>query len=403
MIQKKKSICVVCNGCNRRMLDAEKLKNYFKSNNFEILETPKNANFIVFIPCAFINQREEESIKIIQKLKKYKGELIIVGCLPEIAKKTLSNVFKGKIISTKNIDEIDKVFKNLNYSFTQMPDANFVPVSFSSLLLILSIKNFTKKFKRDSLHLIKEKIIDKIKSKFNKKTTYYLRISYGCLGNCSYCGIRKAIGILKSKPIDTCLKEYKEAISKGYKNLVILADDTGAYGLDIKSSFSELLNKLITIDKNNTTRWSIKELHPRWMIKYRSELADIIRTGRITHILCGIQSGNDRILKLMNRYHDSKEITLTLQEFRKTNPDLKLSTQIIVGFPSETEREFLETLNLLKSIKFNEVIIYPYSERKETISEKLKDKISDKIKKERIKFAVKFLKKEGIKSFAECL
>ena len=401
LFQNKKTACVICNGCGRRMLDAGKIENYFKANNFKIVEIPTRADFIIFVTCAFTEQREEESIKIIEKLRNSKGELIIVGCLPEIAQEKFSEIFKGRFISTKNIGNFDELFEFPKTIFRKMPDSNFISVSFSSLFLIINVRNFLKKISLDSFRLVKNAIINKLK--FDLNNEYYLRISYGCLGNCSYCGIKNAIGTLKSKPINTILEEYKRAIFQGYKNLSIIADDVGAYGLDINASFPKLLKEMLKIEKRSNTTFKIKELHPLWMIKYSSELVDLIKTGKINYILCGIQSGNDRLLKLMKRHHTSNEIISVLKQFKKANSNLKLSAQVIVGFPSETKDEFLDTLNLLKSVQFNEVTFYPYTDRKGTISEKMENKIPREIKMERIKIALKLLKQAKIKSYADGL
>jgi len=396
-MQKKIFIC--CNGCNRRMLDALRLRNYFELNDCKIVRKPRNADYIIFVTCAFIKDREKECFRIIRKLNKYKGELIITGCLPEIAKTKLKQVFKGKAIATKNLDKIDKFFKKFKVKFSKVPDTHFPFFPFSSLFMILVTQvRFSKKFYRDFFTLTSNKVLNIIRAKLSpEKHKYYLRISYGCLGNCAYCSIRKAIGKLKSKPLNICLEEYREALNKGYRRFILLADDIGSYGLDINITFPTLLNKLSNFDKNINTTWEIKELHPRWMIKYKLDLIKILKTQKVQHILCGIQSGSNRILNLMNRYENNNDVITTLKEFRRINPDLKLSAQIIIGFPSETENDFQKTLDLVKKVRFNKVNLYPYSDREGTAAFKLNNKIKNSIIKKRLKIARNFLKRERIK------
>jgi tRNA A37 methylthiotransferase MiaB len=401
-----KGVLIFTNGCTRRKLDVERLKKYFRLNGYKITEKIKDTDLIIFVSCAFIKQREEESLKIIERLKNYKKELIVAGCLPEVARDRLDKIFNGKIISTRNLEDIDILFENFHWKFSKIPDANFVSSSLIELWFILKTKPLLKLLCMNYLNLIKNTIFDAIRSKlFFKKLSsiYFLRVNQGCLGNCSYCSIKKAIGVLKSKPLKICLEEYKQMVKKGYKNFVILGDDVGAYGLDIKISFPKLLKDLSKIDRNSLVKWSIKEMNPRWIIKYYSELLKFIKSKKISHMLCGIQSGSDRILKLMNRDPVSGEIKKILKEFKKMNPFLKLSAQIIIGFPSETEDDFLATLNLIKDVRFDEVFIYPYSKQEGVLSAHLENEISEEIKREKVKRMLDFLKKEKIKTYCEIL
>jgi len=396
-----RKIFIFTNGCTRRKLDVEKLKKYFTLNGCKITQRIKDADLVIFVSCGFIKQREEESLKIIEQIKNYKKELIVAGCLPEIARDNLDKIFKGRTISTKNLKNIDIFFKDFQWKFSNISDANTVSFSISSLYLILKTKSFLQLLSQNCFNLIKETIRGVIWSKFcsKKSSPCFLRISQGCLGNCAYCSIRKAIGILKSKPQKECLEEYKKLLKKGYKTFVILGDDVGAYGLDMNTSFSSLLEALSKIDQDLSVKWFIKEMNPRWIVKYSSELFNFIKNRKISYMLCGIQSGSDRILKLMNRDPISKETKKVLKKLKKVNPSLKLSAQIIIGFPSETEKDFFQTLHLIKEVRFDEVFIYPYSEQKGTLAAQLPDKIPTKIKQQRTKQALNFLKKEKIKAY----
>jgi len=398
-----KKIFIFTNGCTRRKLDVEKMKKYFTLNGYKIIKGIKNADLIIFVSCAFIEGRVRESLKIIEELKKYKKEIIVAGCLPEISKDRLERVFKEKIISTKNFKEIDNFFKDFQYKFSIVPDSNLPCFLLSELLLILKTKPLTELFSLNSFHLVREFLINAAQSKFihSRSKIYFLRISQGCLGNCAYCSIRKAIGSLKSKPIEICLQEYKQILNQGCENVVILGDDVGAYGLDLNTSFPELLNQLSGIEQRIFVKWSIKEMHPQWIVRYYSDLLNFIRRGKIIHILCGIQSGSSRILKLMNRYSNVEIIKRALKKFKEVNPNLKLSAQIIVGFPSETEKDFLMTLGFIKEIKFDEIFIYPYSNQEGTMAFKLPNQISSEIKSKRIKQILTFLRKEKINYYCE--
>jgi len=210
------------------------------------------------------------------------------------------------------------------------------------------------------------------------------------LGNCSYCGIKNAIGTLKSKPIKECLAEFKKGLSRGYKSFILLADDLGAYGLDIGTTFPALLKEFLKIEGNY--KIYLFEMHPRWVIKYLDDLVFAVKTGNVDEIMCPVQSGSDKILKSMNRFHKAEEIKSALRELRKANPGLKIFTHILIGFPGETEEDFDKTIKLLKDVNFDYTSLYPYSERPNAPAISFPNKVSRQIIEKRIKKA----KKQGV-------
>lgn len=218
-----------------------------------------------------------------------------------------------------------------------------------------------------------------------------LRISNGCVQRCAYCVIWRAVGKLRSKSVEQICKEYKSLLDAGYRKFTFTADNLGAYGTDIDSSFDKLLGSLSEIDKGLDVRWALIELHPYWIIKYKDAFLELVKNKKISLILCAIQSGADRILKLMNRRHRIDEITNILIAFKKANPDIKIFTQIIIGFPSETETEFLHTLDAVKKAGFEGASVYPYYDGLDSLSSKMPGKISQDIINERVKTAIKFL------------
>lgn len=176
---------------------------------------------------------------------------------------------------------------------------------------------------------------------------FTLRISEGCLGNCSYCTIKKAIGRLKSKPESVILTELKAALLKKQYHININSSDSGSYGLDIDSNLPKLLNAILNENKKIIIEY-IQDLHPFWIIRYKEEMLRLVGTKRIKSILSAVQSWNKRILKLMNRYIDLEEFNEIMNRMKEIYPHLRLRTQVIVGFPTETEEEFEDTVAFIK-------------------------------------------------------
>jgi tRNA-2-methylthio-N6-dimethylallyladenosine synthase len=173
-----------------------------------------------------------------------------------------------------------------------------------------------------------------------------------------------------------------------------VGDDVGAYGLDIKSSFPELLDKLYLLDRNSKIRWNFNELDIKWMIKYKLQLLKFFEKSRIKKINVGVQSGSKRILKLMCRYDKVDEIIKLLTCLKRY--DVEIAGQFIVGFPSETEADLRKTLELIKKAEFNKIILSPYSDEEDTGSYQMKNKLNDKKLKQRLYKTISFLKKERI-------
>ncbi len=372
----KKKAYIYTVGCHRRLLDSTKIENYLKLNNFEITKSSNKADYIIINTCAFKQGQEDFSIKKIQEFSKKNKKLIVGGCLPEINKKRLEEIFKGPTFSPISFHKIDEIFKS-EIKFQELSDTN-------KLANISPITNPTH-FK----DLFRIKIIGLLLMRLRRvfKRSYYIRISWGCLGKCSYCAIKNAIGPLKSKPLNECLLEFKNGLTDGHKDFILVADDLGAYGIDIDKNFPLLLNEFLKIKEKYTL--SLFELHPRWIVKYLEELIPIVKSGKIIEILCPIQSGSNEILEKMNRFHTAEEIKFALKKIREVNPKIRLITHVIVGFPGETEQDFQKTIDFLREVKFNYSALYSYSEKLETIASNLPNKISEKTIKERIKKAKK--------------
>lgn len=376
-------------GCPRRALDASKLENYFLSNGFTIAKNPNSSDYILFITCAFRKNEEDFAIRRIQQLTKYRGELIIGGCLKGINRERLNKNFNGESFTSSNIEYIDELFPDFKTKFHDLPDSN-----------ILSLRNKLQIF-REYFFALRFDIsfLKRLKVYWEKRVSrqyYYLRIGWGCVDHhCAFCVIWRAIGKLKSKPPDICVNELGKALGNGYKNIIIIADNPGAYGVDINMTFVDLLNKLLEVEGDYNIE--IEGLHPFWLIKYLDGLISLFQSSKIKLMLCPVQSGNSRILKLMNRRHDAFQLKEALLKVRRVCPQLKLHTHIIVGFPSETEEEFQESLNLVRDVGIDLVKIYGYTKNCSTTNlDLLTQEIPATIIQRRMKKAMKWLAKNRI-------
>ncbi|MBU0958231.1 MAG: radical SAM protein [Nanoarchaeota archaeon] len=381
-------ICLCCEGvCPRRHLDLEKLKQWFKENNCEIIPKTKisKADYIIYIPCGFIYQYFNNAIKRIKQFQGLNPKLIVGGCLWDIDKESINKEFKGKYFTTKNIEKIEKFFPEFKISLGKIPDQNKMSIEDAIYWDKPFIENISTPIT----------LTEKIKNKLNKKPKIFtIRISDGCINNCTYCSHRKAIGNLKSKPLEEIKSEFIKGSQQEYNIFCLTGMDSANYGLDIKTTYPILIKDLIKI--NPKAKFILDEINPKWFIKYHNELYILCKNKKIKLISIPIQSGNNRILKLMNRQYNSEEVLSKIRILRKKFPKVTIKTQLIIGFPSETEKEFQDSINFVKAGKFYSCHLHPYSEYPNLKSAKINPKIPKEIINTRIQKAIRFFKDNKI-------
>lgn len=379
-----------------RALDSSRLHSYFTLNGQIITDTPADADCNIVVTCGVIRKQVDSSFDLVDSFRQYKGELIVLGCVPAIAPAEFSSKFEVKYLSTKNLNDIDTFFPDFTLKFADVPAAHepyknhveydvFKEPEYNNN--IESFKNefeLSRKFFARCVSTVKTKFgIDELKP-HEKPDMRYINIGSGCRNRCAYCGIRNAIGPLKSKPIEQCIQEYKKLLTEGYRNFRLIADDLGSYGIDTGSSFAELLDRFAEADKGTNTRWIFEDLNPKWLLMYRDTLLKYVRKKKIVEILCPLQSGNNRILKLMNREYNINEVIALLLQFKKANPLIRYISHAIVGFPTETEEEFNDTLRMLETLNCEELTILGYHDSENILSHNIEPKITQEVIQERL-------------------
>ncbi len=399
-------------------------------NKYKIIQNPKDADIILLFTCAYSNNHAQTSLNAVKKCLDYDAELIVTGCLPEIEKEELAKIFNGKTISTKELNHIDKLFSENEIKFDEIDDANF-PLENSNEYIF--IKDLKKVFGKSQLpkkimgrflelflkNMVKGKstnchrnIINYGSFKYFKeriqpnltyhKNSYFIRPSGGCLGNCSYCVIKKAIGPLKSKTLETIIDEFSKGIKSDYSNFIFDADDLGAYGRDKDTNFAEMLDRVTNIAGDYSLH--LRYIHPIWLVKYVESFEKVLKKGKVKSLGSAIQSGNPRILKLMNRFYDVEKIKDTFSRIKKAYPNILLTTECINGFPTETKDEFESTLDHINEIGFNWGFIFPFSSRPGSEAYNIEPKVPQKEILHRMKYAKRYLKTVGYNSsfFKKC-
>ncbi|SHJ44845.1 30S ribosomal protein S12 methylthiotransferase RimO [Tepidibacter formicigenes] len=348
-------------GCSKNLVDAEVMLGILKNNGHRLTSNFEQADVIIVNTCGFIESAKEESINAILEFAQYKEKgnfkiLIMTGCLAQ----RYSNELKDEI------PEIDAIVGTGSYS--KIADI---------IKRLTEEKNIVE---LDELDFVYDETLPRYLS--TPSYMAYLKIAEGCNNHCTYCIIPKLRGKYRSRKIEDLLKEAKSLANQGVKELVVIAQDTTRYGIDLygEEKLSYLLRELSEIEE---LKWI------RVMYSYPEALSEeIIRVISENKKICSyfdipIQHCSDRILKLMNRRTTKDDIKQKIDLIRKNIPDAVLRTSIIVGFPSETEEEFDELKEFVKEVKFDRLGVFAYSKEEGTAAAKLEYQISDNIKEER--------------------
>lgn len=391
---KTKSVYVFeSSGCIRRKLDAKKIIVYLSKNGYQIVDKPSEADVIVFVGCGVTTEFAEYSLNLVKKFQQYNAELIVAGCIPAIEEERLNKIFSGKRISTKDLDKIDELFPGNKIKFRDVDDQNcYYDYRYvdPTLGFIFTVFDKINSFKiRNYLGAFSYKTI------MREKNVFVIRVGWGCLNNCAFCATKKAVGSLLSKPVNECVREFKRGLEEGCKYFILTADDTGAYGLDIKTSLFSLLYEVTKFSGDYEV--FVVNLNPRWVVKYVGELESLPQRQRrrITHFEIPIQSGSERVLKLMNRFHDVSRIKDSLRRLRGLFPGSVVETNVMLGFPTESDDDFRDTLNFLDEVKFDYGYIMEFQSRPRTAAESIYPKVTRQENLRRLRYAKKYLRKVG--------
>jgi threonylcarbamoyladenosine tRNA methylthiotransferase CDKAL1 len=403
-------------GCNRRKLDIKTIRAYLEGNDYELISSPEDADKILVATCAFKKLEEDESVQRIRHFRKYGPKIIVYGCLPDIARERYKEFADIPKVAPYEIEKIETHFPGNAKRFSEIIDSNLIARQnggvFKSIARVIQTK---PKMNREFFHRILTAGRKKIKDiLFPPVAPYYLFICRGCVGKCSYCAIRRAIGPVRSKPIPTVVSEFQRGLEEGYRDFIILGDDPGCYGIDLGITFPDLLQSLFNakseIDKskkdsggsNREIAFHINEIHPKFFIPYTDQLLEMEGFSSVRSILCPVQSGSNRILELMQREHTAEQFEETVKKIQSKRPQIAFNTQLIIGYPSETEEDFQKTLESVVRCKFNYVVVFPYDDKDGTDSSLQPDKIPADVIEKRVRKAFSYFAKKHVTAYYKC-
>lgn len=345
---------VITLGCKVNSYESEYILSKFIDKNYEIVDN--DADIYIINTCSVTNTSDAKSRKVINKIVRENPNAIIVvmGCMIE-AHKDYDNDKVSIIIGNKDKSKVVELVEEY-------------------------LKD--KKKKKILYDNIDNKFEDMFINRMFNHTRAYVKIEDGCENFCSYCIIPYTRGKVRSKDPYKTIEEIKTLVNNGYKEIVLTGIHTGHYGSDIDTTFSDLLKRICNIKGLERLRISSIEI-----TELNDDFFDVLKNNKVIvdHMHIPLQSGSDTILKLMNRKYLTDYYENKINMIRSIRPNISITTDIIVGFPSETEDLFKETIEFAKKIKFSKIHVFPFSVRKGTVAEEMDNQIDENIKKERVK------------------
>ena len=351
-------------GCQMNVHESEKIAGQLQTLGYEETQTAEDADVIVFNTCCVRENAEQHAfgnIGMYKKLKKEKKDLVIAvcGCMTqqgEFAKKLSATFpFVDVIIGTYNIDEFGKILQKT--------------IDTKKRVVEILDKN--------------GEICEEITPYRSSYPNAWVNIAYGCNNFCSYCIVPYVRGRERSRLPENVVDEVKNLVSEGYKEITLLGQNVNSYGHDLKNgvSFSSLLDEIGKIDGKFRLRFMSN--HPKDLTE--DVIEAIKRNPHACHAIhLPVQSGSNRILSLMNRRYSVEKYLSQIESIRKIIPDCAITTDIIVGFPTETEEDFIDTVKLVETVKFDGAFTFVYSKREGTKAAIMDGQIDPEIQKDRI-------------------
>ena len=399
-------------GCKVNEYEAEKMEALLRKKGFEILPFGEKADVYIINTCTVTNIADRKSRQMLHKARKMNPDALVVaaGCYVDIKSKELAEE-AGVDILIKNEDKA-RVGEIIDAAFERRSGHNHPEVLTENTNNISICRNCTEE-NNAVLVVNKEGIEVQMKSeaagsdanpgelsaqgvKERRRERAFVKIQDGCNQFCSYCIIPYARGRIKSRPEKEILEEIEKLADEGYKEVIISGIHIGSYGLDRGEEPQDALLALArkTAEIEGIARIRLGSVEPRLMTEeFIKNLSGINKVCPQFHL--SLQSGSDSVLKRMNRKYDTAAYERSCENIRKYFGDAALTTDIIVGFPGESEEEFTESYDFVDRIKFYRTHVFKYSRRSGTVADKMPDQISDEVKTRRSAKMLELSEKNG--------
>ncbi|MDD3382499.1 MAG: tRNA (N(6)-L-threonylcarbamoyladenosine(37)-C(2))-methylthiotransferase MtaB [Bacilli bacterium] len=361
-------------GCKVNQYECEALINLFLENGFVFNDCQSDNDVFLINTCSVTNTSEMKSRKMIRQIARNNPNAVIVvmGCYSQI-----------KTEEIEKIDEVDLIFGTSNRVAIFQEVKNLLENKKTSRKKVADVKDFIE---YENLEI----------DKFLDKTRAFVKIEDGCENFCSYCIIPYTRGKIKSRNPENVIKEIKKIVQNGVKEIVLTGINIGCYGVDLENFSLETLIERIITEVKGDYRLRISSIEITKITDSLIKLMAIYPQKICKHLHIPLQSGNDRILDLMNRKYNFEFYFNKIINIRKILPDINITTDIIIGFPTETNEEFKDTYDKTALLAFGEIHVFTFSNREGTKASLIESNIPASVLKERSKKLINLSKKMAL-------
>lgn len=343
-------------GCKVNSYESEFMKEQLLKNDYIYNDDYKSSDIVIVNTCSVTNTADNKCKKMIRSVRRENSKciLMVCGCTAENHREELNDLDIDILIGNKeksNVIGLIEDFKQSNEKYIKFYNDRRLPFE------------------------------DMKVNEFSDLTRAYVKIQDGCNNYCAYCIIPYVRGSIRSKGFDEAVNEIKTLVDKGHKEIVFTGINTGAYGKETgKYDLTDLIREISKIDRLERIRVSsieITEIDDKFIEEMR------VNPKLCAHLHVSLQSGSERILQIMNRKYTKAEYLEKINKLKTSRPEINLTTDVIVGFPTETEEEFLECVEYCKEVGFSKIHVFPYSKREGTKAASMDGHLPNNIKKDR--------------------
>jgi tRNA A37 methylthiotransferase MiaB len=358
--------------CYRRREEISTVRRFLLANGWTEAVQLDQADLALFFGCAGLRFLVEETIsEIIETRRTMKpgAELIVGGCLPGMDGQRLREIHRGRILTPSDLSALNEL-PNVTAQIESMPriwGAEALCQQWKRPGVVQAVRMRIDHAALASLRLLLAchpwPGLKRAAVKLQRRDTVSLSIAAGCGRRCAYCAKPFASGNVRSKPLDVVVRDISEGIRLGYRCFDLYADSIGNYGLDLQVNLGDLLDRLLALNKRFSV--GLFDLHPQDFIRYFDAVETLCEYGKLHYLYVAVQSGNERVLKLMRRPCSVGELETKLLAIRRHH-QVFMQSGIIAGFPGETDEEFEDTLRLLERVEFDDVYVHHYCDMPNT-------------------------------------
>ncbi|MBP7410445.1 radical SAM protein [Methanoculleus sp. 10] len=377
------------NGCVEGQLRTKFIERYLSAHaqNIHVVSAIGDADVVLFYACGLTGEKEGHSLSVAGELKekmRQGAELVVWGCLPKQNPGALTGIYDGPIIGPMDTGLFAPLAGTNGVSLEGIDHS--AAAKELATMAAPSIHGCNGTDLLTAAFLLYKRGVDLFGSRRQRHSeVYYIPIAVGCTGHCTYCSERPVFGnTVHSRPIGDIVSEFRSGLERGYSRFSLIATDLGSYGIDIGCRLPDLLEDLIGIGPADNCSILLNQIEPHHFEGIYGDMEPILASGKIEMVMSPVQSGSNRILKLMGRHYTAEQWSALMLDIYRNYPAIRLNTQFMVGFPTETEDDFAATLSLLDPpLRLDEAYIFRFSPRPTVAASRLPDQVPDDVKEAR--------------------